>query len=293
MAAKTDSLGKNDVSSRRRAKRIREKGSQTDDDLEELPDYEGDATLKALDDIRNKLESLLLLKPAVDDLKSVIAKLTEENKQLMESLNFATKEIQEIKNAAAATEKVTASLRKENDQLKAEVDKLVCRNIRLEAQSRRSNFRVYGVRDSSHETPAETEQVLRNVLIQQLQIPEEDVNNMSFDRVHRISNTRAVNQTNKSKSPRPIIAKASFYQDKEQILSYARSLPKGSKIGVASDFPKEIANMHKKLYPILKAAKAQKKKAFFNVDKLIIEGQVYRGKETKDLPLYGKVMLHD
>ena len=39
--------------------------------------------------------------------------------------------------------------------------------------------------------------------------------------------------------------------------------------------------MHKKLYPILKAAKAQKKKAFFNVDKRIIEGQVYRGKEIK------------
>ena len=68
--------------------------------------------MKALDDIRNKLESLLLLKPAVDDLKSVIAKLTEEKKQLMESLNSATKEIQEIKNAAAATEKVTASLAK-------------------------------------------------------------------------------------------------------------------------------------------------------------------------------------
>ena len=54
MEAKTDSLGKNGVSSRRRAKRIWEKGSQTDDDLEEPPDHEGDATLKALDDIRNK-----------------------------------------------------------------------------------------------------------------------------------------------------------------------------------------------------------------------------------------------
>ena len=188
MAAKTDSLGKSDVSSRRRAKRIREKGSQTDDDLEELPDHEGDTTLKALEDIKNKLESLLLLKPAVDDLKSVIAKLTAENKQLMESLNFTTKEIQEIKNDAVATEKVTASLCKENEKLKAEVDKLVCRNMRLEARSRRRNFRVYGVSDSSHETPAETEQVLRNILIQQLQIPEEDVNNVSFERVHRISN---------------------------------------------------------------------------------------------------------
>ena len=65
----------------------------------------------------------------------------------MKSLNSTTKEIQEIKNAAVATEKVTALLCKENDKLKAEVDKLVCRNIRLEGQSKRSNFRVYGVRD--------------------------------------------------------------------------------------------------------------------------------------------------
>ena len=49
----------------------------------------------------------------------------------MESLNSTTKEIQEIKNAAAATEKVTASLCKENDKFKAEVDKLVCHNVRL------------------------------------------------------------------------------------------------------------------------------------------------------------------
>ena len=116
MTAKTDSLGKSDVSSRKRAKRIREKGFETDDDLKKLPDHEGDATLKALDDFKNKLESLLLLEPAVDDLKSVI---TTENKQLMESLNFTTKEIQELKNAAAATEKVTDSLSKENDKFVA------------------------------------------------------------------------------------------------------------------------------------------------------------------------------
>ena len=100
-------------------KKIRGKSFETDDDLKKLPDHEGDATLKALDDFKNKLESLLLLEPAVDDLKSVIAKLTTENKQLMESLNFTTKEIQELKNAAAATEKVTDSLSKENDKFVA------------------------------------------------------------------------------------------------------------------------------------------------------------------------------
>lgn len=104
---------------------------------------------------------------------------------------------------------------------------------------------------------------------------------MRFERVHRLSNAQAVDQTKKPKGPHPIIAKDSFYQDKEQILSYARNMPEGSKIGVASDFQKEITDMHKKLYPVLKAAKAQKKRAFFNADKVINEGQVYRGKKLK------------
>ena len=38
-----------------------------------------------------------------------------------------------------------------------------------------------------------------------------------------------------------------------------------------------------------KKAKQDKQKAFFNFDKLIINGQIYRGKETKDLPYYCKM----
>ena len=30
--------------------------------------------------------------------------------------------------------------------------------------------------------------------------------------------------------------------------------------------------------------------AFFNVEKLIIENAVYRGPETKNFPLYGRIM---
>ena len=58
MAAITDSQEKSNTPSRRRAKGIQEKGSHTDDDTEQLPDHKEDTTLKALDDIKNKLESL-------------------------------------------------------------------------------------------------------------------------------------------------------------------------------------------------------------------------------------------
>ena len=92
-----------------------------------------------------------------------------------------------------------------------------------------------------------------------------------------------------SSKPRPVIAKFSFYQDKEFVWSFVKNL-KGSGIGISNDFPKEIDEIHEKLYPILKKAKQDRQSAYFKVDKLIINGQVYRGKETEDLLHYGAIM---
>ena len=71
--------------------------------------------------------------------------------------------------------------------------------------------------------------------------------------------------------------------------SFVKNL-KGSAIGIANDFPKEIDEIHQKLYPILKNAKQAKQSAYFKVDKLIINGQVYRGKETENLEHYGAII---
>ena len=56
---------------------------------------------------------------------------------------------------------------------------------------------------------------------------------------------------------------------------------KGTGIGIANDFPKEIDKVQEKRYPVLKNAKKAKQKAYFKVDKLIINRQVYRGEEKK------------
>lgn len=71
---------------------------------------------------------------------------------------------------------------------------------------------------------------------------------------------------------------------------FIKNLPKGSKYGISDDYPKEIDEIRKKLYPVLKAAKKEKKSAYFNVYKLIIDYQIYRGPETSNLPLYGRIM---
>ena len=107
-----------------------------------------------------------------------------------------------------------------------------------------------------------------------MKIPEEDVESIRFERVFRIVTRKP------SSKPIPIIAKFSFYQDKEFVWSFVKNL-KGTAVGIAIDFPKEIDEIHQKLYPVLKKAKQAKQSAYFKVDKLIVNGQVYRGKETE------------
>ena len=86
----------------------------------------------------------------------------------------------------------------------------------------------------------------------------------------------------------PFIVKFSAYQDKNFIKSLIKKLPKGTNIGISDDFPKQVDEIRRKLYSVLKAAKREKKEAYFKVEKLFING--YRGPETALFPLYGCLM---
>ena len=113
--------------------------------------------------------------------------------------------------------------------------------------------------------------------------------NIHFDRVHRITSRRS--QSNgRGLKPRPIIVRLTDFHDKFFIKSYIKNLPRGTGFGVSDDFPKEVDEVRKVLYPILKAAKREKKAAYFNVGKLIIDGALYRGEETSQFSFCGRLM---
>ena len=113
---------------------------------------------------------------------------------------------------------------------------------------------------------------------------------MKFECIHRMLTWFSKQQS--PDKPRPIIAKFSFYQDKEFVWSYVKNL-KGTRIGICNDFPKEVDEIHTKLYPVLKGAKQNGQSAFFTLDKLKINGQIYRGEDTKDLEHYGVIFIKD
>ena len=134
-----------------------------------------------------------------------------------------------------------------------------------------------------------TQELLRKFLCTNLKIPKEDEESIQFNRVHRVSARRVSSGTPNSK-PRPIIVKLSSFHDKEFIKSFIKNLTKGRNVGISDDFPKEVEEMRKKLYPVLKAAKQEKRTAFLKVERLIIDGSLYRGPETIAFPLYGHLM---
>ena len=174
----------------------------------------------------------------------------------------------------------------ELNSLKEEVMNLKRRNIKLEAYTRRENIKIFGIEDERGESNTRTDELVRIMMREKMNIPEEDVEGFQFERVPRNPTRQDIARSSK---PRPIIAKFSFYKDKEYMWSFVKNL-KGRGIGISNDFPKEIDEIHQKLYPVLKEVKRKGQKASFKVDKLIISGQVYRGAETESLAHYGSIM---
>ena len=263
-------------------KRLRDGGSQTDE--EDLM-ASGRSTLARLDEMNAKLDKVLAVCGEIESLKKEIGELKGELKDLKESLEFAGKEIISLKAEMAETSTTVKENGEDMNSFDTDIEVLKRRNIKLEAYTRRENIRIYNIKEESDEN---TEEQVRNLFVAKLRIPQNDVDAIRFERVHRIP-VKPSSQRSQSRGPRPVIVRFSHYQNKEFIRSFYKNL-KGTKIGISDDFPREVEEIHKTLYPVLKQAKREQKRAFFNFDKLIINGQIYGGEETKNLPYYGNIM---
>ena len=176
-----------------------------------------------------------------------------------------------------------------SERIESELKELHRRHVKLECHSRRGNMKFFGIKERVNETNNDTELALRDFMRTKLKILLADEENIHFDRVHRITSRRS-KSNGRNLQPRPIIVKLTHFQDKFFIKSFIKNLPRGTGFGVSDDFPKEVDEVRKVLYPILKAAKREKKAAYFNVEKLIIDSVLYRGEETSQFSFYGRLM---
>lgn len=130
----------------------------------------------------------------------------------------------------------------------------------LKCRSMKNNLIFTGLHRVLNE---DTEELLRCFLYHELGIDYK----IEFGNVHRFK-TPGDNRT------APIVARFLYHRDLEYVLSIANRL-KGKPYGIREQFPPEIEQTRKKLYPVMKRAKQQRKQVTLVRDRLYIDKQLY------------------
>ena len=175
--------------------------------------------------------------------------------------------VQALEKKCVENQVVIQKLERENFDLK---DRLVY----IESQSRRDNLLFCGFAETAGETSSDCERKVRG-LFKRMGLNE----NLRIARCHRKGTSFPGRQ-------RAIIVKFEFFEDRQKVW-FSRKNLHGSNKFINEDFPIEIENRRKKLYPILKAArKFEHYKGKVNIvfDKLYVNNMVYRVETLHTLP---------
>ena len=196
-----------------------------------------------------------LMDSVFTNIASRIDDIVKDVADLNASLQFSQNDISEQQ------EKIV-SMAADVSSLQETVNKYFQKTIYLENQSRRNNLRFEGVSEDPNEKWEDTEDKIKNVLVEKLDL----VSAPEIDRAHRTG--RPANQDGTPK-PRTVVCKLTSYKAKESILRKARRIkPEG--ISIFEDLAEEAMAKRRSQLPQLKQAKQQGKIAYFSLDKLII-----------------------
>ena len=183
----------------------------------------------------------------VQDLKTSLNFISTDQE---EKIKNVTREIAVIKNELKNTQLLNLEERK---AMKDSKEKLVD----LEDRSRRNNLRIDGLKESERETWEVTEQKVKALFKEQLNISED----IEIDRAHRVGRR----DQNK---PRTIVLRCNRYKQKERVKKTAKRL-KGTGIFINDDFSFETLEVRKELFKTAKELRSKGKGAKVVKDRLI------------------------
>ncbi|XP_041376613.1 uncharacterized protein LOC121389063 [Gigantopelta aegis] len=200
-------------------------------------------------------------------------KLSESNEKIIEmekSINFVNESFEEArsdrKKMADVVDKIKTEVREvrngfdEVNSLRGDCNELHDCVLDLQTRSMRDNLIFNGIEEKDDE---ETEEILQTFLKDKMKIE----SSINFDRVHRLGR-KSTNSTR----PRPIVAKFERYKDRENVRRSSKVL-KGTNFGVSEQFPYEIVQRRKELWPKYKEAQRRGLRASLVVDKRFIDGK--------------------
>lgn len=235
-----------------------------------------------IDNLVNKVDLLFSKLSLLDSLNEKINKFQSTMNTLIQNVENVTKRVSDVENSLDFINENYEKGRKDNEDIKSEMEEirqdnrelnghlyqltndmrdLRERHIDLQTRSMRENLIFTGIPEKregeeSDETGGIIKEFMTNVL--KLEKP------VDFVRAHRFGK--------RGDKDRPIVCRFKTFNDRETVRKNASQL-KGSNYGISEQFPKEINDRRKELWPYYKEARKNDKKAHFKRDKLFIDGR--------------------
>jgi len=173
-----------------------------------------------------------------------IGNLNRELGLLQQTCNFLTQETADLKG-------LITSNKLGIDTSNKSIKEIGAKTVDLEDRSRRQNLVFYGIPEEKINSNKEREKCDEKLTtaLNQCNIPINTDYTMVFDRVHRLGKFKK-----DATKPRPIIAKFTYYRDKETVLSKRRNLA-GFDLSMSEDYSKTTLDIHRELVNYAKEAK--------------------------------------
>ncbi|KAK3102079.1 hypothetical protein FSP39_008584 [Pinctada imbricata] len=223
-----------------------------------------------LNEVTKKLASIDILEKRVNSLDTKIAKFDGDIRQLQAEVAECVKQSKNaVDSVCERTEFVEFELKNMSDRIKHLEDQNKAMKfdiIDMKARSMRDNLLFSGIAETPGETPNTTESILRKFLVDNLHMDTGQVNDIKFDRVHRL---------NGSTSPRVIIAKFGDYKQREMVRHLSKEL-RGTRFYINEHFPAEVNDQRRELIQVMKEERRKGKTCRLVYNKLYIDNLLYR-----------------
>ena len=160
--------------------------------------------------------------------------------------------------AADKTSRKITELENANDILSDDL-------VYLQSQWIRSNRVFTNVPESAIEGQVETEENIRNHLVDKMKIAKEQVEKISFERVHRMG-------AKQNGRIRNIVAKFTLFKEREYVRKQWNTL-EGSNYTVYEQFPKEVVEKRRRLQTKVRGHGSKGDTAWIAYDTLYVNGR--------------------
>ena len=206
----------------------------------------------------------------------MLEELSNTVNDLKASLDFSDSMVETLKSDNASLRTEVIRLTRLTDELVLDHNKMGNIVLDLQSRSMRDNIIFHGIPELKNETHHRPEELVKTFLVQNLKMRTDEAAAIDFSRVHRLGKSKT-DANGKAKS-RPIVANVTNSKMKYSIMSKGKAL-KNTTYSISDQFPPEIMDRRRLLYPIMTEARKKKQKARLSVDKLYINDELYRNSE--------------